>query len=108
MTVLDHPIWKYIRPFITVNAARENIDVREIPDDLRDCALDIVVNCAACGKVIHPFRVRAKSDRARIADSAEERRLFYAGTCPSERDPGCSRTTAAREHKDFMLRNLKV
>ena len=109
MTVFEHPIWKYVAPYFHVPAgggARDNVDLLDLPDDLRALALGVVVNCCACGAVIHPFRVRAKSGRARIAGSAEERRLFYASTCASADRPGCCRTNSASEHKLRLLREI--
>lgn len=105
MTVFDHPIIKYITPFMHIaDGDRGNVDVLQPPDRLRELALGVVVNCAACAAVIHPFRVRAKSERSRVAGQPEERRLFYSGTCSSEQNPGCARTVAAREHKTFVER----
>lgn len=85
---------------------RDNMDLLDLPDDLRTLALGVVVNCVSCGAVIHPFRMRTKSLRARVSGAPDERRLFYAGTCASVENPGCSRTNAATEHKQLLIRTL--
>jgi ribA/ribD-fused uncharacterized protein len=104
--LFDHPIWKHVAPFAKMVAGRDNVDLLQLPDDLRVLAVDVVCNCVSCGAVIHPLRCRAKSDRSRVAGTAVERRLFYAATCPSEMNPGCSRTTAAQEHKEMVRRRF--
>lgn len=99
MTLFEHPIWRYIAPYAHVEANRSNVDFLQVPDQLRSLALEVVTNCCSCGAVIHPLRARAKSERSRIGGTAIEKRLFYAPTCPTEVNSGCSRTHAAREHK---------
>lgn len=99
MILFDHPIWQYVAPYAHVEDGRANVDFLQVPDQLRALALDAVCNCVACGAVIHPLRARAKSERSRVAGTAIERRLFYAPTCPTEVNSGCSRTVAARDHK---------
>lgn len=108
MIIFDHPIWVHVRRYFYVpdNGARDNVDLLDLPDDLRALALGTVVNCCACEAVISPFRVRAKSLRARVAGTPDERRLFYAGTCASGDNAGCSRTTKASDHKATLLRSL--
>lgn len=104
MTLLDHPAWPYLVKFIHIPEGRDNVDLLDVPDDLRAIALEVVCNCISCGAVIKPLRARAKSSRSRIANTAVERRMFYAPTCPSERDAGCARSKAARQHKAEFLK----
>ena len=99
MTLPEHPIYRYVAPYAKISAGRDNVDFLNLPDDLRELALGVVCNCVSCGAVIHPMRTRAKSERSRIAGTATERRLFYAATCPTDKNAGCSRTTAAQQHK---------
>jgi hypothetical protein len=106
LTLLEHPIFGYLAPYASVDAQRENVDFLQLPDQLRELALGVVCNCAACGAVINPLRARVQSERSRVGNSLTERRLFYAGTCPSEVNPGCSRTHAAKQHKDLVVRRL--
>lgn len=110
MILFDHPIWRYVAPFTHIPDGRDNIDLIGMPDDLRDLALGVIANCVSCGRVIHPLRARAKSERSRIANTAVERRLFYAATCPTDVDSGCARSKAARDHKNTVRRmfGLKV
>lgn len=102
MILFNHPLWRYIAPYAHVDEHRSNVDFLQVPDDLRTIALEAVCNCIACGAVIHPLRARAKSERSRVAGTAIERRLFYAPTCPTEVNSGCSRTVAARAHKQKL------
>lgn len=106
MTIFEHPIWPYIRPFAQVSDGRANVDFLQLPAQLRSLALDAVCNCVSCGKVIHPLRARAKSERSRIAGTPTEWRLFYAPTCETEKDAGCSRTKSAKSHKDETIKML--
>ena len=108
MTLFQHPIWDFVKPYVHLVPGRENCDFLNLPDDLRALALDVVVNCASCGAVIHPMRARVKSERSRVAGTPVEHRLFYAPTCPVEKNPGCSRSKLAREHKQVLLRKLGV
>lgn len=107
MTIFDHPIWPHIAAYAKVSLGRDNIDLLQLPEQLRGLALDAVANCISCGKIIHPLRARVKSGRSRIAGTELERRLFYAPTCPTEIDPGCSRTKAAKDHKAFACSCLQ-
>lgn len=100
MILFDHPIWLHIAPYAHIDDKRSNVDLLQMPDDLRALAIEILTNCPSCGAVVRPLRVRAKSERSRVAGTAIERRLFYAPTCPTDVNSGCSRTVAARDHKD--------
>lgn len=106
MNLFDHPIWPHLRPYASLDEGRANLDFLQLPDQLRELALGVVVNCVACGRPISPLRARAKSQRSRVAGSATERRLFYAPTCPTDVNVGCSRALAAREHKDWLVREI--
>lgn len=99
MILFQHPIWRFVVPYSHLVAGRDNLDFLQMPDELRALALNAVSNCVSCGAVIHPMRARAKSERSRVAGTAIERRLFYAPTCPTEINSGCSRTIQARDHK---------
>jgi hypothetical protein len=106
MTLFQHPVWEYVKPYahVTFCGVIIRLDFLQMPDDLRALALEVVVNCISCGKIVKPLRARAKSDRARIAGTAIERRLFYAPTCTAEVDAGCSRTKLIQQHKDDVRR----
>ena len=104
MTLFDHPIFRYIAPYAHITNERANVDFLQLPNDLRSLALDVETNCPACGALVKPIRMRAKSERSRVAGTAIERRLFYAPTCPTEVNSGCSRTVAARDHKKRVRR----
>lgn len=106
MLLFDHPIWKYIVPYAALDEGRMNVDFLQLPDDLRELALKVEVNCCACGRPIYPLRARAKSERSRVGHSITERRLFYAPTCPTDIDSGCSRTHEAKQHKIASVARL--
>lgn len=106
MTIFDHPVWKYVASYAHLDEGRDNVDLLQLPDQLRALALDVICNCVSCGALIHPLRARVLSARSRVAGSGTERRLFYAATCPSEVNPGCSRTLAAKDAKALMRRKL--
>lgn len=104
MTLFEHPIWRHLAVFCHMTANRDNLDLLQLPEQLRELALEVVANCVACGAVLHPLRARVKSGRSRVAGTALERRLFYAPTCPIETDRGCSRSKAAQDHKNEVRR----
>ena len=106
MIIFEHPIWRHVAPYVHLGEGRDNVDLLGLPDQLRALSLEVICNCVACGEPIKVFRVRAQSDRSRIAGTPVERRLFYAATCPSEKNPGCSRTAAAKDHKNLVKRKL--
>lgn len=108
MTLFEHPIWPHVAPYARLDGGRANLDLHQLPDQLRDLALAVETNCVACGKVIHPLRARVLSSRSRVAGSLVEHRLFYAPTCPTDADPGCSRTVAARNHKRRLRELMQV
>lgn len=106
MTIFDHPLWPSLKPYARLSEGRDNLDLLQLPDDLRVQAAGIVLPCVACGTGIRVFRARLKSNRSRIAGSVEERRMFYAATCPSGANAGCARSRAAKEHKRRVRERL--
>ena len=109
MILLEHPIFPFVLPYLHVGEGeRANVDVLQPPDQLRDLCLDVEVNCASCGRAIHCFKRRAKSERSRIAGAAEERRLYYTGTCSSEENAGCARTNQSKELKAAVVRKINA
>ncbi len=103
MTLFDHPAWAHLARYAHLDANRANLDLLQVPDQLRELAIGCQANCVACGAPLRPLRARMKSSRSRIAGSETERRLFYAPTCPTDVNPGCSRSKAARDHKKWLL-----
>ncbi len=106
MLIFDHPIWKHVLPYAHLAPGRDNLDFLQLPEQLRTLSLDVISNCVACGKIVSPLRARQKSDRSRVSGTETERRLFYAPTCATEVNPGCSRSKAAQQHKDIMRAKL--
>lgn len=102
MIVFHHPNWFFLRPYVRLSSLRGNVDLLDLPDDLRALALATIVDCVACAAPIRCFRARTKSKRSRVSGSSEERRLFYASTCASTVNTGCSRSRAAKDHKRLV------
>jgi hypothetical protein len=96
-------VWPLIRPHAHLAAGRyDRLDFLQLPDDLRERALQVLAQCVSCGAVVNPLRARAASKRSRVAGTSIERRLFYAATCPQERDSGCTRTREAKRHMEWV------
>lgn len=106
MTIFDHYLWSKLKPYARLTVGRDNLDLLQLPDGLRAEAMTISLPCVACGESIRVFRARMKSKRSRIAEQVEERRLFYAATCPSAVNAGCSRSRAAKGHKKILRERL--
>ena len=106
MTIFDHLLWPALLPFARLSEGRDNLDLLQLPDDLRVQAPAIILPCVACAEPVRVFRARMKSGRSRIAGSVEERRMFYAATCPASVNPGCARSKAAQAHKRFIRERL--
>ena len=106
MQLFEHPIFRHIAGYAHVSEGRDNVDFLQLPDLLRALALEVQTNCPACGQVTNPLRARLKSEQSRIAGTETERRLFYAPTCPTEKNSGCSRTRAAKDAKEAIKHML--
>ncbi len=98
-TVFDHPLWSSLGKYARLSDGRDNLDLLQLPDELRAQAMALSLPCVACAAPCHVFRARLKSERSRVAGQVEEHRLFYAATCPSTVNAGCSRSKAAKSHK---------
>lgn len=98
-TIFNHPLWVELKPYARMSNGRDNLDLLQLPDELRAQALLIALPCVSCGTLIRVFRARMKSKRSRISGSTEEHRLFYAATCPSYTNSGCSRSKRAKDAK---------
>lgn len=99
MTLFEHPLWSRLLPYAHLAAGRDNLDLLQLPEDLRAEAVCVALPCVACGSLVRVLRARLKSRRSRIAGQAEEHRLFYAATCPAAKNPGCARSRAAKDHR---------
>lgn len=102
MTIFDHGLWPRLKIYARLSNGRDNLDLLQLPNDLRILASQILLPCVACGEPIRVFRARMKSKRSRIAKQVEERRMFYASTCPGNVNSGCARSTAAMAHKQVV------
>lgn len=106
MNVFEHELWTSLRPYARLSDGRDNLDLLQLPNDLRAKALAAEFPCVACGQPCRVFRARVKSGRSRVAGRAEERRLFYAATCPASVNAGCARSRAAKSHKRVVRSRL--
>lgn len=105
--IIDHPVWQKVLPYLKPpSKGRQNFDF-SFPADVRAEALAVRVECVACRKMMAPFRARKQgSTRSRVVGTATEGHIFYSGACPGDRDKGCSRTGAAKQHKKELLEVL--
>lgn len=97
----DHPLWPRLRQYFRIEVydrdgsavrPRIRIEVDALPTDLQAEALAATMHCVACGKSIHPIRLRQPH-----AGRGHPGNLYYAPCCPLEVSVGCSRGAAARE-----------
>lgn len=96
MSILDHPIWPVLEPYINDQVygrdggpdhPRHRFDVHPPTDGvLLRRFLATTMPCVTCGTEIHPIRSRAKG----------RGQLYYAATCPLDVTYGCARSRAAR------------
>ena len=96
MSILTHPLWPVLRPFVTIQrygrdtgprGARWRIEIGKPADGiLLRQLLAIVMPCVHCGRPIHPVRLRGGRPG-----------LYFAGTCGLDVTFKCSRSAAARQ-----------
>jgi hypothetical protein len=100
MSILLHAIWPLLEPHLVVEEydrdgghvdPRIRIELRDLPPDLAITAADLIMPCVTCGRRIFPFRQRLGSSWAD---------LYYAPTCPLDRNIACSRAAPARDEYD--------
>lgn len=101
MSIQDRPIWRRLRPYFHIEVydrdgsarrPRIRIEVNTPPPELLAEALQMTIPCVACGKSIHPIRMRVGH-----AGRGHPGNLYYAPCCPLNVNVGCSRGAAARE-----------
>lgn len=111
MSITKHALWSELQPFFYAEAdsasrsarPRLRIELKALPDSLRERALSLQMPCVACGCDIHPIRARVPSNRHRTGTC----KLYYACTCPLDEDIGCSRGGKAREEYEHMRQVLR-
>lgn len=101
MSILVHPLWPLLEPYLVVEHydkdgghedPRIRIELRDLPPELAITAADLITRCVTCGKKIFPFRQRVGSPWSA---------LYYAPTCPLERELACARSAPARQ--EYLL-----
>ena len=99
--IMDRPEWDRLRRFFRIEKydrdgghghPRIRIEVDAPPGELLALALALTMPCVACGRAIHPIRLR--NPRVRRGSPGH---LYYAPCCPLDVNVGCSRGPAARE-----------
>lgn len=86
MSIVNHPIWPEVRPFVHIHIyARDNgrhrIDIRTPADrTLYRRFLDATMPCVVCQRPIHPIRGEKRGG------------LYYACTCEQKQSLRCSRS----------------
>lgn len=103
MSILDHPDWAYLQPWIEIQIyardgghkhPRVRIEVQSCtPSAIVRKALSLTMQCVACGAPIHPFRARGNPKRGeRVAQN-----VYFAAACPLNVNVACSRGAEARD-----------
>lgn len=100
MTLLAHPAWPRLRPYVAVerdasSKTRVRIELRRMPPALVAVALAVEVGCVACGRAVNPIRARKGPGNKR--SEAVGHGLYVAPACPLSVNVGCSRGTAVRD-----------
>ena len=89
-TILQHPLWPAIRPFVEIETyardgghrdPRHRLEVHP-PPELRALFLAVSVPCVRCGRIIHPMRARQGATRGG---------LYLAVACELAAGYGCAR-----------------
>jgi hypothetical protein len=99
MSLLEHVEFDLWRPYIVERYSRDGghenprlrIELRA-PEDVLQAALAFQMRCVACGRLMHPFRLRKGS---RVEDYGSG--VYFAAACPLNVSVGCSRSRAAAE-----------
>jgi len=101
VTLLDHPEWPLLRPYVVVKPTeRQQLEVTR-PDDmaLLQTFLKLTTVCVACDEVylpVHPRKLSTKDDLRPHPVGG----MFLRCCCPKRR---CSRTKAARTEKALLV-----
>ena len=106
MLLFDHPIFPHLIKYAHMPRDTGHCDFLQLPDSLREIALDVRTNCISCNAVIQPLRCRALSHRSRVSGTATEKRLFYSATCPPDKNSGCTRSKEVAKHKKLLKAKL--
>lgn len=108
MTLLQHPIWPSLLPYVTVETysrdggpshPRHRLEV--VPPSIRrlhDAFLGLSIGCARCGRPIHPIRVRQASGS----------RWYLNMTCELAVNMGCARSRAASQAYEAIVAAVQV
>src|SRR5262245_30764803 len=103
MSLLDHPSWSVVAPFIQVlpygrDTSRQKTRFRlELVGDYGLAyVLDLTDVCASCGAVIHPFRARHTRPCT----------VYVAVTCELAVNVACSRSRAAADEYNRIRAGL--
>lgn len=98
----NHPLWSALKPYLRNYPGRHNrFEVSpSIPPGLLAQALGLKVDCAHCGKKIHPFRVRHASPQRDTRGTAKQ--VYVSVACPLDRNFGCARGKRARDASEDL------
>lgn len=106
MSILNHPSWREIRPYVLVeeysrdsgpNGARGRIEIH-VPSDVRLARmfLALTMACVRCGRLMHPIRQRDGGGR-----------YYYAASCQSPNN-ACSKGRAASSEYLAVRRHMET
>ncbi len=103
MSVLSHPLWPTLRPYIRIERyapdgghrhPRIRIEVLSMPPSVERTMTKATMPCVACGASIHFVRTRRPSKRGSAVGHH-----YFAPTCPLEDNVACSR--GAEAHAEY-------
>lgn len=104
------PFWSYLRlepysRYVGAPNAKFRLELRGMPWVRVREALKVEIKCVACGKYIHPFRLRKGTGNKR-SKRKEGRTMFLACTCPQTETLSCARTPEAAEQHAAIVAAL--
>lgn len=107
MTLMESlSVWPEVRPYIRIELydrdgsarkPRHRIEVKAMPWELEERALELTAPCVACGAKIHPFRERRGPVKRQSLFAKPARNIYYAPTCPLYENIACSRGAQVRQ-----------
>ena len=102
MGILTNKFFKVVEPYFLIRYRKHDghwIELRPMPPKVEALALKFTMPCVCkkCERQMHPFRLRvSKSKRGKPG------KMYYAPTCPTDVNKGCSKGhDATAEYDDI-------
>jgi len=106
-------IFEAIQPYLRIQPYRRDSGARKVrhriefygvPRELIIRAIAATMPCVSCGDPIHPFRVRKTGRDHRMPE--DHHGFYFACACPLDKRIACSRTAAAAQEYEAVVRRL--